>query len=167
MNRIAVIGIQGAGKSTFANKLGKLLNREVIYLDKEYHLPNWQKKYTSDGWINFQKDIVSKKSWIIDGNYKSTLDLRLEAADTIIFFDFPKWLCIYRSVKRGLSTKAAFDKPEGMKEQISLNLIKYILTYNRNEILEKLRHYEKTKKIFIFRNNKDVENYLRLHTAPV
>jgi len=36
MKRITIIGIPGSGKSTFANKFGKKLNRKIIHLDKEY-----------------------------------------------------------------------------------------------------------------------------------
>jgi adenylate kinase family enzyme len=38
MRRVLVIGSGGSGKSTFSNKLGKLLNIEVLHLDRFY----WQ-----------------------------------------------------------------------------------------------------------------------------
>ena len=60
MDRIAVIGIPGSGKSTFANKLGNNLGRPIIHLDKEYWTNDWQKKYSKEEWKNFQKELVMK-----------------------------------------------------------------------------------------------------------
>lgn len=161
MKKIIVIGMMGSGKSTFANKLGKKINRKIIHLDKEFHLPNWEDKFTEEEWIEFLKRLLKQKEWIIDGNYKSTLDLRLKAADTIIFFDFPKWLCLFRVIKRSFNKKQPFDKPEGMREKISFGLIKLIITYPSKKIREKLKKYKKDKKVFIVKNNSDIENLLQ------
>ena len=91
MNRIAIIGLPGSGKSTFANKLGNKLGRSVTHLDKEFWTSQWEKRYaTLEDWKNFQQTLVKNDQWIIDGNYSSGIDIRLARADTVIFFDFPK-----------------------------------------------------------------------------
>ncbi len=36
----------------------------------------------------------------MDGNYSGTLDVRLSVADTVIFLDFPRILCLARIIKR-------------------------------------------------------------------
>jgi adenylate kinase family enzyme len=41
MQRVAIIGSRGAGKSTLARKLGGILGLPVIHLDKEYWQPGW------------------------------------------------------------------------------------------------------------------------------
>lgn len=155
-----IIGMMGSGKSTFTNKLGKKINRPVIHLDKEYHLPGWEERFTKEGWIEFLKNLLKQEEWIIDGNYKSTLDLRLKTADTVVFFDFPKWLCLLRALKRTLSRGQPFDKPEGMKEKISFELIKLIITYPSKEMRAKLKKYRNDKQIFIVKNNSEVEDLL-------
>lgn len=161
MKRIIIIGMMGSGKSTFANKLGKKINLPVIHLDKEYHLPNWEERFTKEEWIEFLKKLLKQKEWIIDGNYKSTLDLRLKATDTVIFFDFPKWLCLFRAIKRSFNKEQPFDKPKGMREKISFGLIKLIITYHSNEMREKLKKYGNDKQIFIVKNNSEVKNLLK------
>ena len=161
MDRIAIIGLQGAGKSTFAYKLGKKLHRHVTHLDKEYFLPNWERRYTREEWVKYQKNLVKQKQWIIEGNYKSTIDIRLEAADAIIFFDFPILLCIFRTFKRVLNKEQPSDKVEGMREKVGIKLILAILTYPRENVLKKLESYKTTKKIIIFRKINQVDEYLK------
>lgn len=164
MKRIIVIGMMGSGKSTFANKLGKKINLPVIHLDKEYHLSNWEERFTKERWIEFLKNLLKQKEWIIDGNYKSTLNLRLKTADTVVFFDFPKWICLFRAFKRSFNKEQPFDKPKGMREKISFELIKLIITYHSNTIREKLKKYKNDKQIFIVNNDSEAENLLKNFT---
>ena len=160
MDRIAIIGIPGSGKSTFANKLGKNLGRPIIHLDKEYWTNGWKEKYSKDGWKNFQKELVKESEWIIDGNYRRTIDVRLERADTIIFFNFPKWRCLWRSFIRILSRKQPFDKPDGAKEKINWRSIKFIISYPKIETIKKVENYKNGRTVFVVRNNKEINSLL-------
>jgi len=139
MNRIAIIGLSGSGKSTFANKLSKKLNRPVIHLDKEYWTSEWEKRYKSfDDWKDFQRGLVKQNSWIIDGDYSKSRHIRLDRADTIIFF----------------------DKPEGIKEKIDWALIKHILSYSKNKARKSVEAYRKKCQIFTVRNNREINHLL-------
>lgn len=157
LNRILIIGIQGSGKSTFASKLGKLLNREVIHLDKLYWKSGWVKP-SKEEWGNTIKELINKKEWIMDGNYISTMDIRLQEADIIIFFDFPRWLCILNSFRR-LFNKNVFDKAEGVQEKVSFDLLKKILLFPREEIIVKLNR-TKGRKIITVKNYQEVNKLL-------
>ncbi len=161
MNRIAIIGSSGSGKSTFANKLGKKLNRPVIHLDKEYYMSDWKEKFpVKSDWLEFQRKLVAGDEWIIDGNYRSSIAIRLGRADTVIFFDFSKWLCLWRAFKRVFNREQPFDKPDGMRERISWELIKRVVVYPTEEIYRILEGYKRSAKIIVVKNDKEVRKLL-------
>ena len=99
MNRILIIGCAGSGKSTFAKKLHTLIDCELIHLDRIFWKPGWVRTPKNE-WRKMQNELVTKESWIIDGNYHNTMDIRLSRADTVIFFDFPRILCLWNALKR-------------------------------------------------------------------
>ncbi len=156
MNKILIIGIPGSGKSTFANKLGKELNREIIHLDKFYYKSNWV-AVQKDEWSAIVKNLLSREEWIMDGNYRGTFDSRIPAADTVVFLNFNKILCIYRAFTRSLDKNQPFDKAEGNTNKLSWGLLKKIITFNREEVIYRLKLYENTKKIFIVNNRKELD----------
>lgn len=101
MQRVAIIGSCGAGKSTLARSLGEKLSLPIIHLDSYYWRSQWQ-EIDSAKWLEIQQELVKGDRWIIDGNYASTLDMRLAAADTVIWLDFSRYLCLWRVFQRYL-----------------------------------------------------------------
>ncbi|MET3576327.1 adenylate kinase family enzyme [Bhargavaea ullalensis] len=99
MDRIMLIGSGGAGKSTLARKLGERLGIDVHHLDALLWKPGWELT-TRDEQRKIQSGLFDGKRWIVDGNYGATMDERLQAADTVIFLDMPRRLCLYRILKR-------------------------------------------------------------------
>lgn len=159
MKRVMIIGKSGAGKTVFADKLGKLLQREVIHLDKIYWKPNWEKAYTKDGWKEKMEELVIGNEWIIDGNYRNTLDIRLRRADTIIFFDLPTWLCLWYAIKRKFGPPNKADRHEGMEEKVSWELVWLTLTYPTAEVRKKLAE-QKDKRVIVITSRGEMERIL-------
>ncbi|MBA9086239.1 adenylate kinase family enzyme [Fontibacillus solani] len=77
--KIMIIGSSGSGKSTFSRKLGEALNITVYHLDVYFWKPGWVETPREE-WIEFNKQLVMKQKWIIDGYYGSTMDIRVHAA---------------------------------------------------------------------------------------
>lgn len=131
--RIAVVGPGGAGKSTLAQELGTVLGLSVVHLDREYWLPGWRRRDEAT-WLGIQQRLVAKPEWIIDGNYAESLDLRLAAADAVIFVDFPPWRCVLRVLRRNAQfrTRARPDMAPGCRERFSLRFLWWLATFRRH-----------------------------------
>src|SRR6266436_5243884 len=99
MKRVLIIGSGGAGKSTFARRLNNILNLGLIHLDTLYWNPGWVETPKPE-WRAIVEGLLGKDSWIIDGNYSGTLDIRIAACDTIIFLDIGRATCAWRILKR-------------------------------------------------------------------
>ena len=162
MKRIAIIGSSGAGKSTLARSLGKKLKLPVIHLDAYYWQPGWRETPTAQ-WLETQQELVKSDRWIIDGTYGGSLDLRLAAADTIIWLDFNRYLCLSRILKRYLQYpgKTRPDMAQGCPERLNLEFFKYVWDFprlQRQKIQAKLNKYDREKQIIILQNPRQVLN---------
>jgi adenylate kinase family enzyme len=68
-------------------------------------------------WREEQHDLISGDTWILDGNYHETLDLRLERADTAVFLDTSWRVCAWRALVRGVRKRpVGFELPAGCDE---------------------------------------------------
>ncbi|HJC25814.1 MAG TPA: hypothetical protein H9761_19315 [Candidatus Eisenbergiella merdavium] len=94
-DRVMLVGGSGSGKSWTAERLGRLTGMPVIYLDKECWQPGW--KYPpKEEWEAKNREFIAKEEWIIDGNHRETLEMRLQRAQLLLFFDINPLLCIWR-----------------------------------------------------------------------
>lgn len=82
--RIMLLGNSGSGKSWTAQRLGEKTGYPVIYLDKECWQPGWTYP-PQEEWEKKNREYISGREWIIDGNHHETLEMRVEAADLILF----------------------------------------------------------------------------------
>jgi adenylate kinase family enzyme len=165
MKRIAIIGSGGAGKSTLARALQQKLGLPLIHLDAVFWKPGWVETNRAE-WLEWQQNAVKAETWIMDGNYGGSMDVRIEAADTIIFLDLPPLLCAFRALKRWLQYQGRTrpDLPEGCPEAMDIGFLKWILEFRRTKrpgILEKLSKLE-GKTVIRLRSSAEVKNFLRL-----
>lgn len=161
MDRVIVIGCSGSGKSTLSQKLHNILQLPIIHLDRYYWQANWQAT-DQEAWDQKVNDFALTNRWIIDGNYSRTLDIRIERADVIVFLDMPRWLCMYRIVKRRIQYhgRTRPDLNKDCPEKLDIAFIKWVWNYkkrNRVRTLEKLEQVKNHKKVMIIRNKKQLE----------
>ena len=165
MEKITIIGSGGSGKSTLAKELGDKLDIEVFYLNKIWWI-NDNEHISDEEFLSIQKKIIKENdSFIFDGYYPDTLDLRLEASDTIIFLDFPPVTNLKRSVKRSLTEKNNEDNPSlDRTEKLNKDYITWLLNFNkkeRNKILDKLNKFKLEKNILIIDNDNKKDLFLQ------
>lgn len=161
MKKIIVIGPSGAGKSSFSRKLGNILNINVYHLDNLFWRED-KSHISKDEFDNKLNNVLINDSWIIDGDYSRTYEIRMKSCDTIFFLDYSLDVCL-NGVKERIGKKRVdipwvedeFD-PE-FREWIE-NW--YINTFPiTNELLNK---YKNEKEIIIFKNREEANKYLEL-----
>ena len=159
-----MVGAGGAGKSTFSKRLGESLGLEVIYLDALFWGAGWRQP-ARDAWESTVRRIVEGESWVLDGNYSGTLDLRLSAADAAVFLDLPRRLYLWRVVSRRIRyvRRPRPDMAPGCPERIDFEFLKYLWRYpkrRRPGILQKLQDLPKEKTAIVLRFPAEVEAFL-------
>lgn len=160
MKKIMVIGCPGSGKSTFSRKLHNITQIPLYHLDMMY----WNADRTIVDKAVFRErlvDALQQEAWIIDGNYGSTMEMRMQACDTVIFLDYPLEVCLegVRS-RRG---KARTDMPwVEAEDEEDAEFLAFIKSYNlesKPKVLELLEKY-KDKNIVIFKSRGEAEEFL-------
>lgn len=131
VDRIAIIGCGGSGKTYLANKLAALLNLPLTHLDGVYYDAEWN-PLPQDEFAAIQRDLVSAPRWLIEGNYAGTLPIRLAAADTVIFLDLPGITCLAGIVRRRLRYRGGQHAQEGVYDRLTWSFIRYIWGYRKS-----------------------------------
>jgi adenylate kinase family enzyme len=140
--RIAIIGCAGTGKTTLSKELERRLRIPATHLDRLYWKPGWGGTEKTV-WERQVRDLCENDSWILDGNFGSTMDISLRKADTVVYLDMPAALCLYRVLKRWVMNRGRTrpDMGEGCPEKVDLPFLGWILTFRkrrRPDILKKL-----------------------------
>jgi len=165
MEKIAVIGSPGAGKSTLANAWSRLLKIKVYHLDRIFWKPGW-KPIDTESRIDILQKLVQEKQWIIEGTYLRSSAPRLSAADAIIFLDTHPFICLLRLIKRHYMyhDRSRRDIPEGCTDKLTVLRVLKVLFFplqGRKTLIQKLRNYD-SKQIIRLRSKRDVEDFLRI-----
>ena len=164
MERIVIIGCPGSGKSTLARELGDKLNLTVVHLDRLWWTKGWQNVSMEEFDIRLE-NALKLDSWIIDGNYSRTMDLRLSKCDTIIYLDFSRWACLWGIFRRVLLNhgKVRPDMAEGCPERFDREFVKFIWNFNKNNRVLNYTQIAKSKhaKAIVLKNRKEVKLFVQ------
>lgn len=128
MERVAIVGSGGAGKSTWARALAERSGLPLTHLDHHFWRPGWV-EIPRDEWRVFQAGLVAEPRWILDGNYGGTLDIRLPAADTVFIFGIHHARCTASVIARTLRNHGKAVQAEGCPERFKLEFLRYVWTY--------------------------------------
>ena len=158
MKRIIVIGCPGSGKSRFARALHSQTGIPLYHLDMMY----WNADKTTVEKSVFRErlsTVLAQDEWIIDGNYGSTMELRMAACDTVIFLDHPTEVCLEGiRARRG---KPRSDMP-WIETEEDPEFMEFVQSYNREQkpkVMELLQQYA-DRTILIFTSREQVDAFL-------
>ncbi len=166
MERIVIIGCIGAGKSVFSERLSRITGLKLFTLDRLFWDADGKGKDRFQ-WREIQDEITSGASWIIEGNYGATIDLRLQRADTVIFMDYSPLRCLCGLLRRILTARLHPARRTGIvrgcNERVDLKLLKYAWTFNskhRKGIIKGAAAYPNVRLITL-RRRKEAEAFLQ------
>lgn len=130
MDRIAVIGCGGSGKTRLARQLAAVLDLPLTHLDGIYYDADWH-ELPQEEFADRQRELVDRPRWLIEGNYASTLPIRLAAADTVIFLDLPAVTCLLGVLQRRWRYRGGQHANDGVFDRITISFVRYIWGYRR------------------------------------
>ena len=162
MQRVAVIGSGGAGKSTLARQMGERLGLEVIHLDQLFWNPGWE-PMPADRWRAIQTRLVEAEHWVMDGNYGATLPIRVAAADTVVFVDLPRRITLTRAVRRWWRDRGREVQAFGCPERIDWEFFVWMWRFprvSRPRLLATLAQHGERATVVMLRSPADVERFL-------
>ena len=158
LKRIIVIGCPGSGKSTVSRALHNKTGIPLYHLDMMY----WNADKTmveKSVFLERVSAVFEKDEWIIDGNYGSTMELRMAACDTVFFLDYPLDVCLGGIKER--RGKPRSDMP-WIETEEDAEFIEFIKSYNEQQkpkVLELLEKYG-DRNIVIFKSREEAEAFL-------
>lgn len=169
MERIAIIGCGGSGKSHLARQLAERFELPITHLDAVYYDDDWttlpKEKFTA-----IQEELVAQPRWIIEGNYASTLPLRLKAADTVIVLDLPARTCLRGILQRRLKHGGGQHRAIGVYDRINWGFIRYILGYRRSmlpRVHRLIAEHGPTAELVVLRRRRAAHRFLDGLPQPV
>lgn len=125
-----MIGCGGSGKTYLANQVAAMLDLPLTHLDGVYYDAEWNQLPQED-FADRQRELVARPRWLIEGNYASTLPIRLAAADTVIFLDLPAIACLLGIVQRRWRWRGGQHTDDGVFDRITVSFVRYIWCYRR------------------------------------
>lgn len=162
MDRIAIMGCGGSGKSHLAREIGTRLGITPVHLDARYYDQGW-KPLDQEAFAAVQRDLVAASRWIIDGNYASTLPIRLQAADAVIFLDLPGWTCLLGILQRQLRNGGGQHQANGEYNRITWNFVRYIIGYRKTmtpRVRSLIGEHAGDARVVILRSRRAARRYL-------
>jgi len=148
MRRIAVIGPVASGKTILARFLGSRMAIPVVDLDDVYF--SAARPLTDDEWSEFHRSLLEPERWIIAGDYRAVAGERFAAADTIVWLDLPRLVCLWRALRRASPASKA-------------DCLRWIWRYptrGREQTIALLREHAASAEVVHLRSVRDVRAFM-------
>ena len=133
MRRVVILGCAGAGKTTLARTIGERLVLPVVHLDTLFTLSGWERRDLESFRAKLAAAIAGN-TWVIEGHpdrfpdFAATLELSVPRADLVLYVHQPRWLSLWRVIRRWLIDRGQTrpDLAEGCTEQLDWPSLEWI-----------------------------------------
>lgn len=164
MRRVAVLGPGGAGKTTFSRRLGAVTGLPVVHLDEQHWRPGWTPT-PYEAWRAWQEEhLVADGLWIADGNYSSTMHVRLSRADTVVLLYTARSRRVRRVLRRALGSLGRPVQAPGCPERLDPAFVRWVWRYDvdtRPRVEDAVRQLATAADVHRLVTGADVEAFLR------
>ena len=162
MQRVLVLGC--AGKSTFSRRLAAITGLPRVELDVVFWRPGWVQTPREE-FLAIVAKLCEQPAWILDGNYSSSLHVRLPGADTVILLDYPRHLCLRRALVRIARDygRVRKDFVPGCPERLEPEFLRYIWNFNKRtkpKILARLETHGSHTLVHRLASDDEAESFL-------
>ena len=158
MKKAIIIGASGSGKSTFAVMLHNATGLPLYNLD--YIWWNADKTHISRPEFDLKlSDLLSRDSWVIDGDYSRTYEVRIAACDTVFFLDFDINICMQGLTHRLGKHRQDMPWIDYELDQDLVARVQKFETENKPTLLSLFAKYPE-KKVIIFKTRKEAEDWV-------
>ena len=166
MQKVAVFGNTGGGKSTLSKRLSDITGLPLHILDKIQYRSGGAEVPQED-YKRAHQEILQTERWIIDGfGCLETLWLRLDEADTLVFIDLPLYVHFWWVTKRLMSGN--IKPPAGWPENspiLKSSITSYRVLWLCDKYLSpKYREYidraRSTKSVYHIRSTKQISQFI-------
>ena len=129
------------------------------HLDMIWHKPDKTHISRAD-FDEALKRILLEDRWIIDGDYSRTMEMRMQACDTIILFDLPYEICV-QGIKEREGTKRD-DMPWEAAEadDVLLNEVKSYILEKLPRVYQLLHQYRPNREVIVFKSREEADKWL-------
>jgi adenylate kinase family enzyme len=169
VERIAILGCGGSGKTHLARELARQLDLPLTHLDAIYYDADWN-ELPREEFTAAQQELVARPRWVIEGNYASTLPVRLTAADTVIVLDLPARTCLRGVLSRRLKHRGGQHQEIGVYDRITWSFVRYILGYRRTmlpRVHQLIGDHAHSADVIVLRRRSQARRFLRSQAQRV
>jgi adenylate kinase family enzyme len=158
-DRVAVIGISGSGKSTFASALAARTGLPLLHGDQLEWQADWKLRPEPDLHALHTRWIEQPR-WIIEGWMEPARVERLNGADIVIDLDLSAALCATRVLMRMLRGEQRSEMPAGCVDRFSWRMLSTVLLRKERPYIDDALRAATLKNYVRFRTRRQSADWL-------